>query len=45
MNDPTLWAMDKLSSEFSGKFDKFINLSGDTLPTLDNAAMGSLFRR
>ena len=43
MNEPTLWAMDKLTEEYGGKFDRFINLSGDTLPTLDNAAMGALF--
>ena len=45
MNEPTLWAMETLSTSFSGRFDKFVNLSGDTLPTLTNSAMGALFSK
>eukprot|EP00519_Triparma_laevis_P004114 CAMPEP_0182506646 /NCGR_PEP_ID=MMETSP1321-20130603/21687_1 /TAXON_ID=91990 /ORGANISM="Bolidomonas sp., Strain RCC1657" /LENGTH=411 /DNA_ID=CAMNT_0024712421 /DNA_START=225 /DNA_END=1457 /DNA_ORIENTATION=+ len=45
MNEPVIWAMDVLTHEakFKGKFDKFITLSGDSLPTLTNSAMASLF--
>lgn len=32
MNLPTLWAMEKAVKQYKGRWDVFINLSGDTLP-------------
>lgn len=32
MNAPTLWGVEKAVNEYEGKWDVFINLSGDTLP-------------
>lgn len=45
MNEPVIWAMDVLAHDprFTGKYDKFITLSGDSLPTLTNSAMADLF--
>ena len=45
MNEPVLWALDELSynPDYKGHFDKFITLSGDTLPTLTANGVGELF--
>ena len=45
MNEPTLWAMDLLSSHerFKGQWEVFINMSGDTMPTRTPMAMSRLF--
>ncbi|GMH49385.1 hypothetical protein TrRE_jg7277, partial [Triparma retinervis] len=45
MNEPVLWAFDHLTFTHRGKFDKFITLSGDSLPTLKNEAMSSVVDR
>ena len=45
INKPVLWAIDKLTASFRGKYDKFITLSGDSLPTLGNVAMGTIFKK
>ena len=45
MNDPTHWAMDVLTfdARYAGKWDVFINLSGDTMPVLTPERMAQLF--
>mmetsp|Transcript_16307 Transcript_16307/g.23923 ORF Transcript_16307/g.23923 Transcript_16307/m.23923 type:complete len:524 (-) Transcript_16307:499-2070(-) len=45
MNGPTHWAMDVLTSDdrFRGKWDVFINLSGDTMPVYQPSVMSKLF--
>lgn len=45
MNSPTLWAMEILTShtDFLDKWDTFINLSGDTIPTRTPNEMSRLF--
>jgi hypothetical protein len=42
MNEPVIWALDFLTFTYRGVFDKFITLSGDSLPTLTNEAMSSV---
>jgi hypothetical protein len=43
MNLPTLWAMEKAVKEYHGKWDVFINLSGDTLPVYTPNRIAHLF--
>ena len=43
MNLPTLWAMEKAVREYKGKWDVFINLSGDTLPVYMPDRIARLF--
>jgi hypothetical protein len=43
MNLPTLWGMEKAVKEYSGKWDVFINLSGDTLPVYKPERIAQLF--
>lgn len=43
MLSPTLWAMEKAVREYAGKWDVFINLSGDTLPVYKPHRIASLF--
>jgi hypothetical protein len=43
MNLPTLWGMKKAVKEYKGKWDVFINLSGDTLPVYKSDRIARLF--
>jgi hypothetical protein len=43
MNLPTLWGMNKAVTEYSGKWDVFVNLSGDTLPVYTPDRVAKLF--
>jgi len=45
MNYPTHWAMRLLITDarFAGKWDVFINISGDSMPTLTQRALSDLF--
>jgi len=43
MNLPTLWSMEKAVTEYAGKFDVYINLSGDTLPVYIQSRIARLF--
>jgi hypothetical protein len=43
MNLPTLWSMKKAVTEYAGKWDVFINLSGDTLPVYSKKRIAQLF--
>lgn len=43
MNLPTLWGMKKAVKEYTGKWDVFINLSGDTLPVYSQNRIAKLF--
>ena len=45
MNEPTLWAMDLLTThdQFRHQWHVFMNLSGDTMPTRTPRVMSSLF--
>jgi Core-2/I-Branching enzyme len=43
MNLPTLWSMRKAVLEYAGKWDVFINLSGDTLPVYTPDKIAELF--
>ena len=43
MNLPTLWGIEKAVNEYSGKWDVFINLSGDTLPVYTPDRIARLF--
>mmetsp|Transcript_4024 Transcript_4024/g.8668 ORF Transcript_4024/g.8668 Transcript_4024/m.8668 type:complete len:572 (-) Transcript_4024:2728-4443(-) len=43
MNLPTLWSMEKAVDEYAGKWDVFINLSGDTLPVYSQDRIAQLF--
>jgi hypothetical protein len=43
MNLPTLWSMKKAVQEYAGKWDVFINLSGDTLPVYTQDKIAELF--
>ena len=43
MNLPTLWSMEKAVTEYAGKFDVYINLSGDTLPVYTQNRIARLF--
>jgi hypothetical protein len=43
MNLPTLWSMKKAVTEYDGKWDVYINLSGDTLPVYTPDTIATLF--
>jgi hypothetical protein len=43
MNLPTLWSMEKAVTQYSGRWDVYINLSGDTLPVYTQDRMAELF--
>ena len=43
MNLPTLWSMEKAVEEYAGKWDVYINLSGDTLPVYTQDRIAELF--
>lgn len=43
MNLPTLWSMEKAVKEYDGKWDIYINLSGDTLPVYTPDTIATLF--
>lgn len=43
MNLPTLWGIEKAVEEYNGKWDVFINLSGDTLPVYTPDRISQLF--
>ncbi len=43
MNLPTLWAMEQAVRKYAGKWDVFINLSGDTLPVYTPDRISELF--
>jgi len=43
MNLPTLWSMTKAVKEYAGKWDVFINVSGDTLPVYSVHRIAKLF--
>ena len=43
MNLPTLWGMEKAVKEYAGKWDVFVNLSGDTLPVYAQNRIAKLF--
>jgi hypothetical protein len=43
MLSPTLWGMEKAVKDYSGKWDVFINLSGDTLPVYKPDTIAHLF--
>jgi Core-2/I-Branching enzyme len=43
MNLPTLWSMEKAVKEYAGKWDVYINLSGDTLPVYSQDRIAELF--
>lgn len=43
MNLPTLWGMEKAVKDYAGKWDIFINLSGDTLPVYTSDRISKLF--
>lgn len=43
MNLPTLWGMEKAVKEYAGKWDVFVNLSGDTLPVYSQNRIAKLF--
>jgi hypothetical protein len=43
MNLPTLWSMEKAVNDYAGKWDVFINLSGDTLPVYSKKRIAQLF--
>jgi len=45
MNDPVLWAFDYLTFNLKNTFDKFVTLSGDSLPTLENPEMGRVMEQ
>lgn len=43
MNKPTFWGLRKAVKDFAGKWDVFINLSGDTLPVYKPERIAHLF--
>ncbi len=43
MNDPTFWGMELADTKYSGEWDVFINLSGDTMPVYTTEVMARLF--
>ena len=43
MNAPTLWSMEKAVNDYAGKWDVFVNLSGDTLPVYSQNRISRLF--
>lgn len=43
MNAPTLWGMEKAITTYNGKWDVFINLSGDSLPVYSPNRVARLF--
>ncbi|KAL3941277.1 MAG: hypothetical protein SGARI_000657 [Bacillariaceae sp.] len=43
MNAPTLWSMEKAVTDYAGKWDVYINLSGDTLPVYTQDYVAELF--
>ncbi|KAG7368088.1 core-2/I-branching enzyme [Nitzschia inconspicua] len=43
MNLPTLWSLEKAVKDYAGKWDVFINLSGDTLPVYTQDRIAEMF--
>jgi Core-2/I-Branching enzyme len=43
MNFPTLWSMEKAVREYGGRWDVYVNLSGDTLPVYTAGTIANLF--
>jgi hypothetical protein len=43
MNLPTFWSMEKAVKDYDGKWDVYINLSGDTLPVYTPDTIATLF--
>ncbi|KAL3933035.1 MAG: hypothetical protein SGARI_003808, partial [Bacillariaceae sp.] len=43
MNGPTIWSLEKAVTDYTGKWDVYINLSGDTLPVYTQDRVAELF--
>ena len=44
MNLPTLWSMEKAVKEYAGRWDVYVNLSGDTLPVYSQVSITFVLR-